>query len=284
MAIKDLAITSLETITVFDMAGKYLFTLDELQNASIAQGQEKVDITGKQGRKITSLKRNKTVTVSGTNGLVSTGLLQMQAGGDGMVEGSYEILWTDHTMKVVSETESGTTTLKATTQYTPCTGIGDIFEIYVKNSDDSLGKKLVLSTATPGSGEFSISGKEVTFFGGTAAVGTEGNDGYVPAVPADVNDGDILVAYYKREVTSAEQMENLSDSYSEKGQIYIDAIAEDKCANVYHVQYYIPKGDFSGEFELSMGDDQTVQAFEIEALAGGCNGSSAFWTLTVFQD
>ena len=30
MAIKDLAITSLETITVFDMAGKYLFTLDEL--------------------------------------------------------------------------------------------------------------------------------------------------------------------------------------------------------------------------------------------------------------
>ena len=283
MAIKDLAITSLETITVFDMAGKYLFTLDELQNASIAQGQEKVDITGKQGRKITSLKRNKTVTVSGTNGLVSTGLLQMQAGGEGMKEGSYEILWTDHTMKVVSETKDDVTTLKATTQYTPCADIGDIFEIYVKNSDDSLGKKLDLAV-TPAAGKFAVSGNTVTFFAGTAAIGTEGNDGYVPAVPADVNDGDTLVAYYKREVTSAEQMENLSDSYSEKGQIYIDAMAEDKCANVYHVQYYIPKGDFSGEFELSMGDDQTVQAFEIEALAGGCNGSSAFWTLTVFQD
>ena len=277
MAIKDLAITSLETITVFDMAGKYLFTLDELQNASIAQGQEKVDITGKQGRKITSLKRNKTVTVSGTNGLVSTGLLQMQAGGDGMVEGSYEILWTDHTMKVASKTEGNVTTLSATTQYTPCVGIGDIFEIYVKNSDDSLGKKLERAEA-PAAGKFAVSGSTVTFFGGTA------QQGETPAVAADVAEGDILVAYYKREVDSAEQMENLSDSYSEKGQIYIDAIAEDKCANVYHVQYYIPKGDFSGEFEFSMGDDQTVQAFEIEALAGGCNGSSAFWTLTVFQD
>lgn len=280
MAIKDLAITSLETITVFDMAGKYLFTLDELQNASIAQGQEKVDITGKQGRKITSLKRNKTVTVSGTNGLVSTGLLQMQAGGDGMVEGSYEILWTDHTMTVAAD-ESGNLTAK--TQYAPCTGIGDIIEIYVKNSDDSLGKKLEYSP-TLAANKFTVSGNTVTFFKGSEASGTPDTEGYVPAVPADVSVGDILVAYYKREVTSAEQMENLSDSYSEKGQIYIDAIAEDKCSNVYHVQYYIPKGDFSGEFEFSMGDDQTVQAFEIEALAGGCNGSSAFWTLTVFKD
>ena len=268
MAIKDLAITSLETITVFDMAGKYLFTLDELQNASIAQGQEKVDITGKQGRKITSLKRNKTVTVSGTNGLVSTGLLHMQAGGEGMKEGSYEILWTDHTMKVAADKNG---VLTATTQYTPCADAGDIFEIYVKNSDDSLGKKLELST-TLEAGKFTVSDKTVTFYKG------EGE------TPADVKDGDILVAYYKRAVDNAEMMENLSDSYSEKGQIYIDAIAEDKCANVYHVQYYIPKGDFSGEFEFSMGDDQTVQAFEIEALAGGCNGSSAFWTLTVFQD
>lgn len=274
MAIKDLAITSLETITVFDMAGKYLFTLDELQNASIAQGQEKVDITGKQGRKITSLKRNKTVTVSGTNGLVSTGLLHMQAGGEGMKEGSYEILWTDHTMKVKAGKDG---TLTAETQYTPCAEAGDLFEIYVKNSDDSLGKKLELST-TLEAGKFTVSGSTVTFFKGTAG------SGEAAAVPADVAADDALVAYYKRVVTSAEQMENLSDTYSEKGQIYIDAIAEDKCANVYHVQYYIPKGDFSGEFEFSMGDDQTVQAFEIEALAGGCNGSSAFWTLTVFQD
>ena len=71
----DIVITSLETINAFDITtGAYLFTLDELQSASIAQGQEKVDITGKQGRKLSSMKRNKTMTISGSNGMLSCGL------------------------------------------------------------------------------------------------------------------------------------------------------------------------------------------------------------------
>lgn len=264
MAIKDLAITSLETISVFDMAGNYLFTMDELQNATLSQGQEKVDITGKQGRKITSLKRNKTVTVSGTNGIVSAGLLGMQVGSE-FEEGAHDILWTDHTMIVKNGTEAEATALIATTQYTPKSEPGDIFEIYVKNSDNTLGKKLEISTELA-TGKFTVDGDKVTFFEGDVEVGNE------------------LVAYYKRTVENSLMLENLSDKYSSKGQVYIDAIAEDKCANIYHVQYYIPKGDFNGEFEFAMGDDQTVQAFEIEALAGGCSGSSAFWTLTVFED
>ena len=60
MGFPDLTITSLETITAFNVtSGDYLFTLDELQNASIAQTQDKVDMTGKGGRKLNSLKRNK---------------------------------------------------------------------------------------------------------------------------------------------------------------------------------------------------------------------------------
>ena len=78
----DLTITSLETITGFDITtGNFLFTLDELQNATISHTQEKEDITGKQGRKLNSLKKNKGVTVSGTNGMISGGLLELQVGG-----------------------------------------------------------------------------------------------------------------------------------------------------------------------------------------------------------
>ena len=59
MNINDITITSLETINAFDIVtGAYKFTLDELQNATIAQTQEKTDITGKQGRKLNSLKKN----------------------------------------------------------------------------------------------------------------------------------------------------------------------------------------------------------------------------------
>ena len=83
MNINDITITSLETINAFDIAtGAFKFTLDELQNATIAQTQEKTDITGKQGRKLNSLKKNKAVTISGTNGLVSGGLLEMQVGSE----------------------------------------------------------------------------------------------------------------------------------------------------------------------------------------------------------
>lgn len=80
MNINDITITSLETITALDMIGKYLFTLDELQNATIANTQDTTDITGKQGRKLAKLKRNKAVTISGTNGMLSGGLLEMQTG------------------------------------------------------------------------------------------------------------------------------------------------------------------------------------------------------------
>ena len=52
MNIQDITITSLETITAFDITtGNFMFVLDELQNATISQTQEKTDITGKQGRK-----------------------------------------------------------------------------------------------------------------------------------------------------------------------------------------------------------------------------------------
>lgn len=62
--IKDITITSLETITAFDVVtGNYKFTLDELQNATIANTQDSTEITGKGGRKLANLKRNKAVSM-----------------------------------------------------------------------------------------------------------------------------------------------------------------------------------------------------------------------------
>ena len=96
MNIQDITITSLETITAFDITtGNFMFVLDELQNATISQTQEKTDITGKQGRKLASLKRNKAVTVSGTNGLVSGGLLELQTGSE-FENKLTTVMWTDY--------------------------------------------------------------------------------------------------------------------------------------------------------------------------------------------
>lgn len=254
MNINDIAITSLEVISGFDIAtGAYLFTLDEPQSASIANSEEKQDITGKQGRKLTSLKKNKSVVVSGTNGMVSGGLFELQVGSK-FENKVTEVMWTDYL------TVSGNA---ATTNYTAVGTEGaEISAVYVKNSDGTLGEPLTQgATAADGTFTYTPDGKKLTFTGMT--------------------DGTEVVVYYMRKI-QANTLENLSDSYSGKCALYIDALGEDKCANVYRIQFYIPKADFSGEFSLEMGDNQTVHSFEAEALAGGCGGTSALWTYTIF--
>lgn len=94
--VNDVTITSLETITAFDITtGNFKFVLDELQSATIAQSQDKTDITGKQGRKLSSLKRNKAVTISGNNGLVSGGLMELQTG-CAFENKVTTVMWTDY--------------------------------------------------------------------------------------------------------------------------------------------------------------------------------------------
>lgn len=255
MNINDITITSLETITAFDVVtGNYKFTLDELQNASIANSQENTEITGKGGRKLANLKRNKAVTVSGTNGLVSGGLMEVQTGGK-FENKATEVLWTDYL------------TVKSNAAATSWKAIGtegaEIEGLYVRNADGTLGD-LMEQDVDVSTGKF-------TYNPETKALGFH----------TDVKDGTEVVVYYKRRIT-ADVLDNISDVYSGKCALYIDALAEDKCANVYRVQFYIPKADFSGEFSIEMGDNQTVHAFEAESLAGACGARATLWTYTIF--
>lgn len=257
MKFPDLTITSLETITAFDIVtGAYLYTLDELQNATIAQTEERVDITGKQGRKLSSLKRNKAVTVSGANGMLSGGLLATQTGGE-FEDKVTTVRWTDY----LTVTDNA-----ATTSYKAVGTTGNEVEaVYVRNADGTLGEAMTQDAAVA-EGKF-------TYTPATKALAF--NDG-------DLDDGTEIVVYYDRQI-QANVLENLSDTHSGKCALYIDAFAEDKCANVYRVQFYIPKADFNGEFSLEIGGDtQVVHNFEAESLAGACGTSGALWTFTVF--
>ena len=252
MNINDITITSLETINAFDIVtGAYKFTLDELQNATIAQTQERVDITGKQGRKLNSLKRNKAVTISGTNGLVSGGLLELQVGSE-FENKTTTVLWTDYL--------TVNTNAAATTYTAVGTAGNEIESVYVKNTDGTLGKELT-QDATVAEGKFTYTpaSKALAF-----------NEG-------EIEDGTEIVVFYMRQI-QADVLENMSDKYSGKCALYIDAFAEDKCANVYRIQFYIPKADFNGEFSFEMGENQTVHAFEAESLAGACGTDGALWT------
>lgn len=256
---QDLTITSLDTLTAFDpVTGDYVFTLDEPQKASIEQSEEKTDITGKQGRKLSSLKKNKGVKITGTNGMISGGLLETQTGGK-FESKNTTVMWSDYT---TIKTNAAATKYKAH----GTTG-AEIEALYVKDTDGSIKEVLTQDTAV-GEGKFTYdpATKALAFKESAYADGTE------------------IVVYYSRRIKAA-VLENSTDKYSKKLTLYVDCTAEDKCSNIYHTQLYIPKADFSGEFSLELGEDQTVHSFDAEALAGGgCRGTdiNAFWTYTVF--
>lgn len=255
MNIADITITSVETITAFDIVtGAYLFTLDELQGVTIAQSQEKTDITGKQGRKLNSLKRNKAVTISGTNGMVSHGLLERQTGAS-FEHKATEVLWTDY---LTVNDSKAVTTYKAVG-----TAGAEIESLYIKNADGTLGSELEqAAAAAEGKFAYAPASKELTFH-------------------TDVADGTEIVAYYKRKIT-ADVLDDESDVYSGKATLYVDALCEDKCAKVYRLQIHIPKADFDGEFSFEMGDNQTVHEFSADALAGACGAGGQFFSYTLF--
>lgn len=257
MNVADLTITSLETITGFDVVtGDFLFVLDELQNATIANTQDTQEITGKGGRRLNTLKRNKAVTVSGSNGMLSGGLMAVQTGGE-FEQKDTEVMWTDY---LTVSSSAATTTYKAVG-----TAGAEIDELYIKNADGTVGAQLE-QAAEVAAGKFTYNpeSKALAFY-------------------TDVTDGSEVVVFYKRKI-NASVLSNISDVYSKKAALYIDAMAEDKCANVFRVQFFVPKADFSGEFQFEMGDNQTVHDFEAESLAGACvaGNSAMLWTYTIF--
>lgn len=252
---EDITITSLETITAFDLVtGEYLFTLDELQDATIAQTQDQNDVTGKNGRKLSTLKRNKAVTISGTNGMVSGGLLELQTGGK-FENKAASVQWTDH---LTVQSGAATTAYKAIG-----TAGAEIEALYIRNSDGTLGTKLSQdSTAAADKFAYAPATKALSFH-------------------TDIADGTEIMVQYKRKIT-ANVLDNETDKYSGKCVLYVDAFGENKCGKVYHLQFQIPKADFNGEFSLEFGENQTVHAFEAEALAGACGAGGKLWTYVVF--
>lgn len=255
--VADLVITSLDVITAFEMDGTPAFVLDELQDATIANTQDKNDITGKGGRKISSIKRNKACTVSGNNGMVSAGLLAAQTGSDIVTDDDLAVQWTDY----LTVKSNG-----AKLSYPAVGTVGaEIGALYVRTADGVASTKLEQdASAAAGKFSYTASTRALTFSG--------------------LDDGTEIVVFYTRAVSGA-TLGNNSETFSKTLRVYIDGTAEDKCGNIYHIQFFIPKGDFNGEFSFEMGDNQSIHAFEIESLVGGSCGTSAgnvLWTYTVF--
>ena len=255
--VNKLSVTQIDQVTCFNNANELEFIMDEIQEGTLSNTQEKVTITGKGGRTIGSLKRNKTVTFSATNGFIVGGALAAQTGSE-VEQGQFNVRVTE-ILTVNSNSATGT-------QEAIGTAGAEIGYVYIKNANGSLGKSFTQVASDPATGEFTYNptGKSFTFFEG------------------DVPDGTEVVAFFDVEVEGA-KISNDSETYSKVLKMYIDVTAQDNCDNIYHGQFLIPRADFNGEFEITMGGDPSVHNIEAESIAGGCNGSTKLWDLIIFE-
>ena len=116
MNLDKFTIVSYDQIAGFDrQAGMLALVMDEINDFTLSQEEEKNDITGKGGRVIGSQKKNKKVTGKGTNGMLSGGALAAQLGAD-IEDGDQIVKWTD-VITVTASTPEQTKTFKVLVRF-----------------------------------------------------------------------------------------------------------------------------------------------------------------------
>lgn len=250
-----LSITSVELIHGYNNIGECEFILDEVQSATVSNTEEKVNITGKGGRVLGSLKKNKAVKVTGSNGLVCGGMMAAQTGGE-VTKGENMIVRATEILTVASDST-------ATLTWNPVDTAS--VKVYAKNSNGTLGKALLpAASEAPTADEYKLSD----------------NNKITLAASSDISE---LVCFYDRKVSAA-KVSSASDSYSKTLRVYMDCLASDPCGELYRVQFVFPMADFTGNFDLAIGENPAVHSFEFESVAGGCGGRANLWDFIVFVD
>lgn len=259
-------IQNIERISAYDLEnGALMFAVDDLQEAQMTNEQETVYATGKNGVKIGSADRNKASKFTATNGAIVDGVIAAQVGSD-VVKGKYVV--PDY-METLVVSASGSSQIAKTTYTAVGTTGAEIAYVYKRNTDGTVGEKFPI-----------------------AAAATATTFAYDPATQVitlptgKFNVGENIVVIYDIEVDNAKKIENAEDKYSETMKVVFDIFAKDICTEKsYYGKIVYPKGKISGNFDLSFGNDPSTQSLEIEALSGGCSGSSkVLWDMFIFDD
>lgn len=257
-------VQTMERLSFFGIEnGVCQFVVDDLQEATMTNEQETVYATGKNGVKIGSADRNKASRITATNGSIVDGVMAAQVGSE-VVQGKTII--PKHLFMFT--TEDGTSvdvTLK------PIGAVGnEIPYIYKRNTDGTVGKSYsIAANADTDTFKYDPETKKIT-------------------LPSDAfSPGETVYAFYDIEVADAKKISNDEDKFSVTGMLIADCFAKDICTEKsYYAKIIYPKAKASGNFELSFGNDPSVQNMEFEALSGGCGNSFSkrLWDFIVFDE
>ena len=252
------AIASIDSITGFDIATKEcIFILDEIKDATLEGAAETIWSTGKEGRRLSAMKRNKTCSISANNGFIVGGLLAQTIGDDNPEE-AFETATIRMPAFERIEVGFGGTVETAFT----ATGIvgNEIPFIYKANRDGSQGRKFPqAATASATAFAYDPSSREIS-------------------LPTGVfQEGDVVIVFYEY-LTKGRKFSNKSDTYAGDVYLVVDILVKDICdGTVQHSKLVMPKVTIDDNFSFAFGNEMAVQGFSAEANSTICSTGSEYF-------
>ena len=151
----------------------------------------------------------------------------------------------------------------ATLSNTPATG--EPVSVSVMTKDGGIASTLLMADAAA-AGKFAIAEKAIT-------------------VHTDVTEGTQLVVLYKKEVSSAVQIENRADCFAKAGEFWLEVLFVDPCnqAVEYHGFLVFPNAKMSNETTIDFNNEAT-HGFTIEAVQDYCDPDKKLFYMVVAAD
>ena len=252
------SISSIDSIVGFDIATKEcLFILDEIQDATLEGDAEVVWATGREGRRLSALKRNKTCSISANNGFIVGGLLAQTIGDANPVTDVENPTIRMPAFERVQVATAG----EVQTAFTAVGTAGnELGWIYMANRDGSQGRRFAqAAVASADAFAYDPATRRITLPTGVFSV------------------GDVVIIFYEY-MTRGRKYSNRSDAYAQDAYLVCDIMVKDVCdGTMQHSKLVMPRVTISDTFSFSFGADMAVQAFSAEATASICAGEREYF-------
>ena len=218
-------------VVAFDKQDKFLYSMTQVQDASLNGAAESTDVLDNVGAKIMTLYRAKTAEFSGSNALFDLGILGAQVGSDKVIA--------SESAKIVVPAFETITVGEAATYALKNTPVGTITEIYALNGDSSLGKKFEAAEAASATA-FAIADGTIT-------------------LPTGLEKGSQLFVMYEYESQNAVKVVNESNKFPKAVKLVIEALCYEPCDPDTKILTYIicNNAQMSSDFDVTMAAGET---------------------------
>ena len=240
-----------------DKDDNIIFSLNQIQDLSLNQTSESMEVQDAFGVSIMELMRSKALEASANNAIYDFGLLAAQYGtekvtatGDDKIVvpamESFEVEGTEYTLK-----------------HTP---VEAPVAIYALNGDSTLGAKYVAGTAASAT-EFAYEGGKIT-------------------LPTGVAVGSDMFVMYEYESDSAVEVINSANKFAQIGKMTFECLVYDVCDPETKIFAFLilPRFQLSNDFDWSIGGDNQQHAFSGKAHVNYCDKNKEMVRIVVIDE